>query len=123
MKKMILTVMAVLSMTITTFAKDENANANNAMSAFDMSVKMNKLSQALNLTTDQTESVADVHHTFCGEMMVAAQAGNEDQKDLMIKAVNKDLKYMHYILNKEQYRKYVMVLNATLLNRGLDITK
>ena len=56
-------------------------------------------------------------------MMVAAQAGNEDQKDLMIKAVNKDLKYMHYILNKEQYRKYVMVLNATLLNRGLDVTK
>ena len=122
MKKMILTVMAVLSMT-TTFAKDENANATSAMSAFDMSVNMDKLSETLNLTCDQRESVADVHHTFCGEMMVAAQAGNEDQKDLMIKAVNKDLKYMHYILNKDQYRKYVMVLNATLNNRGLDVTK
>ncbi|MDY3848782.1 MAG: hypothetical protein SOZ58_10775 [Prevotella sp.] len=123
MKKMIWTVMAVLSMTITTFAKDENANANNAMSAFDMSVKMNKLSQALNLTTDQTESVADVHHTFCGEMMVAAQANDDDRKELMMKAVNKDLKYMHYILNKDQYRKYLLILNATLNNRGLNFIK
>ena len=122
MKKMILTVMAVLCMT-TTFAKDENANATSAMSAFDMSVNMKKLSESLNLTVDQIESVADVHHTFCGEMMVAAQAGNEDQKDLMIKAVNKDLKYMHYILNKDQYRKYLLVLNATFNNRGLNITK
>ena len=120
---MILTVMAVLSMTITTFAKDENANANNAMSAFDMSVKMNKLSQALNLTTVQTESVADVHHTFCGEMMVAAQANDDDRKELMMKAVNKDLKYMHYILNKDQYRKYLLILNATLNNRGLNFMK
>ena len=120
MKKMILTVMAVICMT-TTFAKDENANATSAMSAFDMSVNMKKLSESLNLTADQIESVADVHHTFCGEMMGAAQAGDEDRKDLMEKAVKKDLKYMNYILNKEQYRKYLLVLNATFNNRGLNI--
>ena len=120
MKKMILTVMAVLCMT-TTFAKDENANATSAMSAFDMSVNMKKLSESLNLTADQIESVADVHPTFCGEMMVAAQAGDEDRKDLMEKAVKKDLKYMNYILNKEQYRTYRLVLNATFNNRGFQI--
>ena len=122
MKKMILTVMAVLCMT-TTFAKDENANATSAMSAFDMSVNMDKLIETLNLTCDQIESVADVHHTFCGEMMVAAQASDEDRKELMEKAVKKDLKYMNYILNKDQYRKYLLVLNATFNNRGLNITK
>ncbi|MCI6198038.1 MAG: hypothetical protein MR670_12610 [Prevotella sp.] len=120
MKKMILTVMAVLCMT-TTFAKDENANATSAMSAFDMSVNMNKLSEALNLTADQLESVSDVHHTFCGEMMVAAQASDEDRKELMEKAIKKDLKYMNYILNKDQYHKYLLVLNATFNNRGLNI--
>ena len=35
------------------------------------------------------------------------------------KAVIKDLKYMHSTLNDSQYRKYVMLLNATLMNRGL----
>ena len=38
----------------------------------------------------------------------------------MEKAVKKDLKYMNYILNKEQYRKYLLVLNATFNNRGLN---
>ena len=28
-------------------------------------------------------------------------------------------KYMHVILNNSQYRKYVMLLNTTLINRGL----
>ena len=35
------------------------------------------------------------------------------------KAINKDLKYMHTILSEKQYRKYLMLLNATLKNRGL----
>jgi hypothetical protein len=35
------------------------------------------------------------------------------------KAINKDLAYMNYMLNENQYRKYVMLLNVTLNNRGL----
>jgi hypothetical protein len=35
------------------------------------------------------------------------------------RAINKDLAYMNYILNQDQYRKYVMLLNVTLTNRGL----
>ena len=36
------------------------------------------------------------------------------------KAISKDLKYMHYLLNDKQYRTYVMLLNTTLNNRGLN---
>jgi hypothetical protein len=38
---------------------------------------------------------------------------------MMEKAIKKDLAWMDYILNKDQYRKYVMLLNVTLHNRGL----
>lgn len=119
MKRLILTVVAVLSLTAT-FAKDEKANNVNNANAYDMSVNMSKLSDALKLTIDQQESVADVHRTFCGEMLVASQANEEDRKALMNKAINKDLKYMHYLLNDKQYRTYVMLLNTTLNNRGLN---
>ena len=119
MKRLILTVVAVLGLTAT-FAKDEKANNINNANAYDMSVNMNKLSDALKLTIDQQESVADVHRTFCGEMLVASQANEEDRKALMNKAINKDLKYMHYLLNDKQYRTYVMLLNTTLNNRGLN---
>jgi hypothetical protein len=52
-------------------------------------------------------------------MVFAAQYGKEERSKMVEKAVNKDLAYMNYILNKDQYRKYVMLLNTTLVNRGL----
>ena len=119
MKRLIMTVVAVLSLTAT-FANDEKANNVNNANAYDMSVNMEKLSDALKLSVDQRESVSDVHRVFCGEMIVASQANEDDRKGLMDKAINKDLKYMHYLLNDKQYRTYVMLLNVTLNNRGLN---
>ena len=85
-----------------------------------MKVNMSKLGEALNLTQDQMESVADVHRTFCGEMLVASQANEEDRKALVEKAVLKELRYMNYLLNDKQYRTYVMLLKTTLNSRGLN---
>ena len=115
MKKIVLTMVALMSMTMT-FAENEGMNATEAC---DMTVNMKKLSQALGLTMDQVESVAEVHKTFSSEMMFAAQYGKDERTKMVEKAVNKDLAYMNYILNKDQYRKYVMLLNMTLINRGL----
>ena len=115
---MILTIVAMLSMTMT-FAENENMNALNTTEAYDMTVNINKLSQALGLSKDQVESVAEIHKTFSAEMVFAAQYGKEERAKMVEKAINKDLAYMNYILNKDQYRKYVMLLNITLNNRGL----
>ena len=76
MKKMILVVVALLSMTAT-FAEDNKAN--NAQ-LFDMSVNYNKLGEALNLNNDQLESLQDVHKAFCAEMLNAAYADKDEQK-------------------------------------------
>jgi hypothetical protein len=84
-----------------------------------MTVNMKMLARTLNLSQDQIESVAEVHKTFSSEMVFAAQYGKEERTKMVEKAVNKDLAYMNYILNKDQYRKYVMLLNTTLTNRGL----
>ena len=48
---MILTIVAMLSMTMT-FAENENMNALNTTEAYDMTVNMKKLSQALGLSKD-----------------------------------------------------------------------
>ena len=52
-------------------------------------------------------------------MVFAAQYGKEERTKMVEKAINKDLAYMNYMLNPDQYRKYVMLLNVTLYNRGL----
>jgi hypothetical protein len=115
MKKIVLTLVALMSMT-TIYAENEGMNTTEA---YNMTVNMKNLARTLNLSKDQVESVAEVHKTFSSEMVFAAQYGKEERTKMVDKAINKDLAYMNYILNKDQYRKYVMLLNVTLANRGL----
>ena len=115
MKKIMILAVALLSMT-TAFAAEE---ATNATAAYNMNIKMGSLADALSLNIDQVDAVADVHKNFTADMMNAATAAKEDRAAMIDKAVIKDLKYMHSILNNTQYRKYVMLLNTTLINRGL----
>jgi len=116
MKKIMILAVAMFAMATTTFAADE---ATNATAAYNMNVKMGSLANALSLNIDQAEAVADVHKNFTADMMNAATAAKDERTAMIDKAVIKDLKYMHSILNDSQYRKYVMLLNATLMNRGL----
>ena len=118
MKRLFVVVVAMLSMTMT-FAENENAANLNSAEAYNMTVNMNKLSQALSLSKDQIESVAEIHKTFSAEMQFAAQETGEERQKMVDNAINKDLAWMNYILNRDQYRKYVMLLNMTLHNRGL----
>ena len=121
MKRLFMVVVAMLSMTMT-FAENENAaNLNNA-EAYNMTVNMKKLGQALNLSKDQMESFCEVHKTFSAEMQFAAQASGEERQTMVNNAIKKDLAWMDYILNNEQYRRYVMLLNVTLTNRLLNVT-
>ena len=116
MKKIMILAVAMFAMATTTFAADE---ATNATAAYNMNIKMSSLADALNLNIDQCEAVADVHKNFTADMMNAAAAPAEERSSMIDKAVIKDLKYMHGILSSYQYRKYVMLLNTTLVNRGL----
>ncbi len=117
---MILTmVVAMLSVT-TVFAEGENvANVNN-MEAYEMNINMNKLSRALNLADDQKEAVADIHHTFAAELKYAAEYGKNDRQAMVSRAIENDVKWMRYVLNDKQMRTYLMLLNTTINNRGLN---
>ena len=116
MKKIMIMAVAMFAMATTTFAAEENTNAT---AAFNMNIKMGSLANALSLNLDQAEAVADVHKNFTADMMNAAVAAGDDRKAMIDKAINKDLKYMHVILSNTQYRKYLMLLNVTLVNRGI----
>ena len=115
---MILTLVAMLSMT-TAFPEGENAASVNNVEAYELNVNMNKLSSALNLADDQKEAVAEIHHTFASELMFAAQYSNNDRKALVDRAIENDVKWMRYVLNDKQMRTYLTLLNTTLNNRGL----
>ena len=119
MKKMILMVVAMLSMTMTSYAENENVENVKNVEAYDMSINLRKLAVTLGLTLDQMDAVHDIHNTFCAEMMLAAHANKDERDALVDEAVKKDVRYMHYVLDQKQYRTYLLLLNTTLRNRGL----
>ena len=119
MKRLFLTVVAVLSMTMT-FAENEELNKVDNANSYNMSVNYDKLADCLGLTLDQAELVQDIHTSFCADMLNASQAESVERKAMVSKAIEKDLKYMHAVLTKEQYRKYLLFLNTTFNNRGLN---
>ena len=116
---MILTMVAMLSMT-TAFAEGENAANVENMEAYELNINMNKLSKALNLADDQKEAVAEIHQTFASELKFAAEYGKNDRKAYVDRAIENDVKWMRYILNEEQMHIYLRLLNTTINNRGLN---
>ena len=119
MKRLFLTVMAVLSMNLT-FAENEELNTVSNANAYKMSVNYSKLADALELSLDQQEAVQDIHSEFCADMLNASTVSSDERKAMVEKALQKDLKHMRYVLSDNQYRTYLMLLNTTIVNRGLN---
>ena len=115
MKKIVLTVAAVMSMTLA-FAAGENDNNNTTTNtnAYKFNVSTYALSRALNLDFDQVDVVEDINRTFATEMMNASVAEGSERESKVQNAIKKDLSYMRYILNDRQYREYVKLLIVTL---------
>lgn len=118
MKKIVLTLVALLSMNLAYAGTGMAAPADEAK-VYDMSVNYKKLGMCLGLDYDQMDAVQMIHKRFCDDMMEAAAAEKDKQEELIMKAVTRDLRYMHAVLDKRQYRKYQQLLNVTLRNRGL----
>ena len=118
MKRLFLTIVAMLSLTMT-FAENENTTTLNNTEAYDMTVNIDRLGKVLELSKDQMSAVAEIHKTFCAEMLFAAQYPADERDQMVTKAIKKDLAYMDYVLTKEQYRRYLTLLNITLVNPGL----
>lgn len=88
--------------------------------SYDISYNLRRLGETLGLTLDQMNSVEALNRIFRGDLKTAAEADKANRKALMDSAVEKDMKYMSYVLTPEQFDKYQTLINATLANRGLE---
>ena len=120
MKKIVLAIVAMLSMTMAK-AENENLNTTNATSAYAFDVNMKALSRALLLSSDQFDAVSGIQNTFNIEMMNAATADRSDRTELTKTAVTHCLRHLSQVLDREQMRKYISILNVTFNNRGISL--
>lgn len=117
MKKIVFAIALMMASTLGAFAED---NSVNKVEAYTLNINNRSLSRALSLSLDQEEICSDVIKKFENDMLFAASnSSNESRKAVTKNAVDKNLRYMKMFLSEKQYKKYVMLLNATLTNRGI----
>ena len=112
MKKMILTLVAMMAMT-SGFAKS------NESKRFDMSCDIYRLSVTLDLDEEQMDAVEMIQDNFSNEMQSLASQQGLWQRVNIHKAVRKDAEQMRQVLNDEQFHTYMRILLTTLRNRQL----
>ena len=114
MKKMIMCIVMMLSMITVANAGEMNTNA------FHLTVNANALNKTLGTNNDQADAVSTVMSLFDMQTATVATEDNDDVRNKMLKnAVNENVKLMRGILNSNQMKTYLTLLNATLSNRGL----
>ncbi len=116
MKKSIFTLAAILTLSATAFA----ANDEPAKAKWDTDINVYKLGKFLNLSSDQSEEVKFISEYF-SEQMDRATNAKKDQAEKLHNAVYGNLKLMKQMLTPEQYTKYTRVLNVTLQNKGIEV--
>ena len=120
MKKVILMLVMLFTVGIYSYGEDTNSNEVNNVESYNVNVNMKSLGSYLELSSDQMEGMESVEVELHNDLMFAAVESTSENRNLVTKnAIDKHIKHVHYILNDEQYNKYLRVLNATLTNRGI----
>lgn len=111
----------MLTMSVYSFAENNNATKIENIEKYDFKINHRKLACTLDLNKDQMESMDYIIDNFQNGMLFAASISNEESRNKVISNVIKtNVKHTHYVLNNKQYKKYLMLLNVTLRNRGFE---
>ena len=116
---------SVVTMMMVTFGYAETNQGHRMMfmdrqpANYDMSFDVNRLAAKLDLDAYQMEAVQVIQNCFNDEVQEAATSRGLQRRHLVHQAVRKDVQQMRRVLNEDQFETYMMLLGATLKNKGL----
>ena len=122
MKKFVFMVALMLATsTANILAAENSVNETENVENYYIHVNEKSLSKSLGMSKDQMEICSDVIKEFENDMVFASSnAKGESRKAVTRNAIMKNIRYMKMFLDEAQYKKYVLILNTTLVNRGID---
>lgn len=118
MKKIFMTLGLVLCFSVAVFAADNQPTT----AKWEGEINVYKLSQYLELSSQQAAEVEDICNYFA-EQMARANYAKKNQSKLLHTAIYGNLKLMKNVLDEKQYSKYTRVLNMTLQNKGIEVSE
>lgn len=124
MKKYFIMLVMMSTMSLCSFASNNKTAKVDDIEKYEFNINHRRLACTLNLSLDQMEMSEEIMSEFERDMYFAASCETQESRDKVVSnLVKKNIKYMGYILNKEQYHKYLILLNTTLINKGFDLEK
>lgn len=122
MKKFVFMVALMLATNTANILAGENSvNETENVENYYIHVNEKSLSKSLGMSKDQMEICSDVIKEFENDMVFASSnTKGESRKAVTSNAIMKNMRYMKMFLDEAQYKKYVLILNTTLVNRGID---
>ena len=118
MKKIILTVIATMIMTMG-FAKTQNETAVKNVENYGITFDLRRLAVTLDLDSYQMEAAQVIYDNLNNDLSAAATARWHERPALTREAISKDISHMKTILNDKQFDKYMKLFGATLQNKFL----
>ena len=110
-------IVVMLSICMNIMAEETNtANAE----AFSLNINTKALVRTLETTEDQNESIVEVMKIFNSQTaLIAVEDNEETRKALMRSALKDNIRLMKNILTRRQMKKYLTIINVTMVNRHL----
>lgn len=118
MKKIGITIVAALCLSATVYAAGNQPTT----AKWEGNINVDKLGQYLKLNSTQSEEVSNIC-TYFTEQMEKATTSKKNKDAKLYNAVYGNLKLMRKTLTDEQYSKYAALMNATLRNKGIELSK
>ena len=104
MKKVIIVLVMLFTMSVYSFAEENNATKVSEATKYELKVNHRRLAYALNASNDQAEILGDVMTMFEQNMLFASTMENEESKGIIVgNSIKENLKWMRSILNDKGY--------------------
>lgn len=124
MKKVIIMLAMVLAMNVAVNAAsgDESKTQVENVEMYKFNINHEKIKKTLECGKEQADLVDYAIDEFENDMLFASTISEVTSRNKVVRnAIEKNLNLMGMTLDKKQYRKYLMLMNLTLMNRGFAI--
>ena len=124
MKKVIIMLAMVLAMNVAVNAAngDESKTQVENVEMYKFNINHEKIKKTLECDKEQADFVDYVMDEFVNDMLFASTISDSASRNKVVRnAIKKNLDLMGMTLDKKQFRKYLMLINISLTNRGFII--
>lgn len=123
MKKFLVMVMMLFTMGVNLHANDSAINEEFKIEKYEFKVNHKRLAKFFGLRFNQIALYDYVLSTLENEMDYARDVDVKERDLIVADAYKKHLRWMHYVLDDKQYKKYEVLFKLTFENKGFDVNE